>query len=47
VDPFEPPLPASVSLKQAARFGESLARGEPNRSRIALTIASDKVREMI
>jgi pyruvate dehydrogenase (quinone)/pyruvate oxidase len=47
VDPFEPPLPANVSVKQAARFAESLARGEPNRSKIALTVLSDKVREMI
>ena len=47
VDPLEPPLPASVSLKQAAKFAESLARGEPNRSKIALTVLSDKVREMI
>src|SRR5579859_4546720 len=33
VDPLEPPLPANVSLKQAAKFAESLAKGEPNRSK--------------
>ena len=47
VDPFEPPMPAKVSLDQAARFAESLARGEPNRGKIALTVLSDKVRELI
>jgi pyruvate dehydrogenase (quinone)/pyruvate oxidase len=47
VDPFTPPLPAKVTLDQAAKFAESLARGEPNRSKIAWTILSDKVRELI
>ena len=31
----------------SAKFAEALAKGEPNRSKIALTVASDKVREMI
>ena len=47
VDPFEPPLPAKVKAEQALRFAESLARGEPNRMKIALTALSDKVREII
>ena len=47
VDPFEPPLPAEVKAEQALRFAESLARGEPNRIKIALTALSDKVREII
>lgn len=47
VDPFEPPLPGKIRAGQALRFAESLARGEPNRSKIALTAVSDKVREMI
>jgi pyruvate dehydrogenase (quinone) len=47
VDPFEPPLPAKVKAEQALHFAESLARGEPNRKKIALTALSDKVREMI
>jgi pyruvate dehydrogenase (quinone)/pyruvate oxidase len=47
VDPFEPPLPAKIEVKQALHFAESLARGEPNRKKIALTALSDKVREMI
>jgi pyruvate dehydrogenase (quinone)/pyruvate oxidase len=47
VDPFEPPLPAKISLEQAAKFAESLARGEPNRGKIAWTVLSDKVRELV
>ena len=47
VDPFVPPMPAKVSFDQAKKFAESLARGEPNRSKIAWTILSDKVRELI
>jgi pyruvate dehydrogenase (quinone)/pyruvate oxidase len=47
VDPFEPPLPGKVKAEQALHFAESLARGEPNRSKIALTVASDKVRELV
>ncbi|WP_454062372.1 thiamine pyrophosphate-dependent enzyme [Candidatus Nitrospira salsa] len=47
VDPFTPPYPAKIKLKQAMHFAESLARGEPNRMKIALTSLSDKVREMI
>ena len=47
VDPFEPPMPPKVTFDQAAKFALSLARGEPNRERIAFTILADKVRELI
>jgi pyruvate dehydrogenase (quinone) len=47
VDPYEPPLPAKVNARQALHFAESLARGEPNSKKIALTVLSDKVRELI
>jgi pyruvate dehydrogenase (quinone) len=47
VDPHEPPMPPKVTLKQAAHLAESLARGTPARDKIALTIASDIVREMV
>jgi pyruvate dehydrogenase (quinone)/pyruvate oxidase len=47
VDPLEPPLPAKVKAEQALHFAESLAKGEPNRKKIALTALSDKVRELI
>src|SRR5207302_8407499 len=47
VDPLEPPLPAKVTAEQALKFAESLARGEPNASKIALTTFADNVRELI
>ncbi|MGH7847830.1 MAG: thiamine pyrophosphate-dependent enzyme, partial [Candidatus Binatia bacterium] len=47
VDPLVPPMPAKITLEQATKFAESLARGEPNRSKIAWTVLSDKVRELI
>jgi pyruvate dehydrogenase (quinone) len=47
VDPFEPPLPAKITLDQAKKFAQSLLRGEPNREAIALTVLSDKVRELV
>ncbi len=47
VDPLEPPLPGKISADQALKFAESLARGEPNRKKIALTVLSDKVRELV
>lgn len=47
VDPFEPPLPAKIEMKQALHFAESMARGEPDRLDIAITVTADKVRELI
>jgi pyruvate dehydrogenase (quinone)/pyruvate oxidase len=47
VDSLEPPLPGKVSVEQAVKFAESLARGEPNRKKIALTALSEKVRELV
>ena len=47
VDPFEAPMPAKVTLEQAAKFAESLVRGEPNRSKIAATQIADRVRELV
>ena len=47
VDPHEPPLPAKITLEQAAKFAKSLVRGEPNRDRIALTVLGDRVRELV
>jgi pyruvate dehydrogenase (quinone)/pyruvate oxidase len=47
VDPFEPPMPPKVTAKQAKNFTKSLIKGQPNREKIVLTIASDKVRELI
>jgi pyruvate dehydrogenase (quinone) len=47
VDPFTPPMPPKVSTAQAAKLAEALAKGQPNRGKIAMTVLSDKVRESI
>ena len=47
IDPVVPPMPAKITLEQTAHFAEALARGEPNRSKIAWTVLSDKVRELV
>jgi pyruvate dehydrogenase (quinone)/pyruvate oxidase len=47
VGPFEPPLPAKITLDQATKFAESLARGEPNRGKIAWAVLSDRIREHV
>jgi pyruvate dehydrogenase (quinone)/pyruvate oxidase len=47
VDPFEPPMPPKISVEQATKFAESLAKGTPNRNKIALTVLADKVRELV
>ncbi len=39
--------PRQPALEQATRFAWSLARGGPNRDRIAFTVLGDKVREHI
>ncbi|MFL6244520.1 MAG: thiamine pyrophosphate-dependent enzyme [Thermoanaerobaculia bacterium] len=46
VDPFEPPMPPKITPKQGVHLAESLARGEPNRKEIALTLIADKVKQM-
>lgn len=47
VDPNEPPMPPKIEAKQALRFAESLVKGTPNAGKIALTVASDTVRELV
>ena len=47
VDPFEPPMPPKVTVKQAAHFAEALVKGQPQGGRIALTIFRDKINELI
>lgn len=46
VDPHEPPMPPKVKLGQMKKLAESLAKGTPAREKIALTLASDVVREV-
>jgi len=40
-------MPPKVTVEQAVKFAESLARGTPNRKKIALTVAADRVRELV
>ena len=47
VDPHEPPMPPKVTVDQAEKLAKALAKGTPNRKEIVLTIASDKVRELV
>ncbi len=47
VDPHEPPMPGKIEAKQALHFAQSLARGTPERMKIATTIAEDRVRELV
>jgi len=47
VDANEPPMPAKITMAQAEKFAESLIRGTPHRGDIALTVLSDKVRELV
>lgn len=47
VDPHEPPMPPRVTLQEAANFAKALASGTPNAGKIALTVASDTVRELV
>ena len=44
-DPFEPPNPPKITREQAQNLAEALARGEPSRKRIALTIGRDALDE--
>lgn len=47
VDAFTPPMPAKIEANQALKLAASLARGEPDRGKIARTIAKDMIRELI
>jgi pyruvate dehydrogenase (quinone) len=47
VDPNEPPMPPKVTAEQAVHFAEALARGTPQRGRIALTLFRDKLDELL
>jgi pyruvate dehydrogenase (quinone)/pyruvate oxidase len=40
-------MPAKIEPGQALHFAEALAKGTPNRTKIAVTALSDKVRELV
>jgi len=47
VDPYEPPMPPKIEPKQALHFAKALARGTPERMKIATTILEDTVKELV
>lgn len=47
VDEFAAPMPPKVKASQALKFAESLIRGEPNRTKIALTQLHERVRQLV
>jgi pyruvate dehydrogenase (quinone) len=47
VDPYEPPQPARIKAEQAINLAKALAKGEPHRGRIALTLFRDKVHDLL
>jgi pyruvate dehydrogenase (quinone) len=47
VDQFTAMLPAKITADQALKFSQALAKGEPNRLKIALTAANDTVRQVV
>ena len=47
VDPNEPPMPGRIKPKQALHFAQSLAKGTPERMKIAGTVMEDRIREMV
>jgi pyruvate dehydrogenase (quinone) len=47
VDPIEPPLPPKVTVDEAAKLFQALAKGEPDRAKIVKDIITEHVRELI
>ncbi len=47
VDPYEPPMPPKVTVKQALHFAEALIKGQPKGKKIALTLFRDKINELL
>lgn len=47
VDPHEPPMPGKIRFGQAKGFAQALARGTPRRMKIATTVATDQIKELV
>lgn len=47
VDPHEPPMPPAITVEQAKNFAQSLARGTPERDKIALGVLKGKIKELV
>ena len=42
-----PLMPGNITVKQALKFAEALARGEKGAREIIETVAEDKIREVV
>ena len=47
IDPYEPPMPASIKPEQALHFAEALAKGQPARGKIVRTVLESRIKEMV
>jgi pyruvate dehydrogenase (quinone)/pyruvate oxidase len=47
VDPYEPPMPATVTARQAAHFAEALAKGTREREKLLKDSFEYKIRELV
>jgi pyruvate dehydrogenase (quinone)/pyruvate oxidase len=47
VDPYVPPMPANITVDQARKFAEALAKGQPAAGKIVRTVLKDRIRELI
>jgi pyruvate dehydrogenase (quinone) len=47
VDPYEPPMPATVTARQAAHFAEALAKGTREREKLLKDSFKYKIRELV
>jgi pyruvate dehydrogenase (quinone)/pyruvate oxidase len=47
VDPYVPPMPANITADQAAKFAESLLKGQPASGRIVRAVLKDRIRELV
>jgi pyruvate dehydrogenase (quinone) len=47
VDPYEPPMPGNITVKQSINFMKALARGQKDRWKIIETVLEDKIREVV
>jgi len=47
VDPLSAPMPGKIKAGQAAKFAESLLRGEPDAVKIAKEAFKDRARQLV
>jgi pyruvate dehydrogenase (quinone) len=47
VDPYEPPLPANITMDQARKFAEALIKGQPAAAKIVRSVLGGRIKEMV